>query len=63
MSNRPRPRARPTRSFRVRGIKRRKPDMSKLSRALILLAQSQAEKEAETEHRREVGKSSKRSRS
>jgi len=48
VSNRPKNQRR----IRVRGIKRDKPDMRKLSRALILLAQSQAEKDAETEHRR-----------
>lgn len=63
MSNRPRPRPRPSRRIRVRGIKRRNIDLNKLSRAVVLLAHSQAEKDAETEHRREVGKSSKRSRS
>lgn len=40
------------RRIRVRGIKRAKPDLRKLSKALILLAAAQAEKEAETEHRR-----------
>lgn len=59
MSNKPRPR--PSRRIRVRGIKRAKPDMRKLSQALILLAQSQAEKEAETQHRRREDKDSKRS--
>lgn len=49
MSNKPRNQRR----IRVRGIRRAKPDMRKLSRALIMLAQSQAEKDAETQHRRQ----------
>ena len=38
------------RDIRVRGIRRRKVDASKLGRALIELAQAQAEKEAQAEH-------------
>lgn len=48
MSNKPKDR----RHIRVRGIRRTKPDMRKLSRAIIMLAQSQAEKDAEVEHKR-----------
>ena len=40
------------RRVRVRGIRRTKPDLRKLSRALILLAQAQAEKDAETDYQR-----------
>lgn len=39
-----------SRHIRVRGIRRRQVDASKLGRALIELAQAQAEKEAQAEH-------------
>jgi hypothetical protein len=38
------------RRIRVRGIRRERPDVSKLARALIELAQAQAEAEARAEH-------------
>jgi hypothetical protein len=41
------------RRIRVRGIKRKTPDLRRLGRALIEFAQQQAEIEAETEHGRE----------
>lgn len=50
------------RRVRVRGIRRSKPDMRKLSRALIMLAQSEAEKAAETEHTRRTKRRSPESR-
>jgi len=40
------------RRIRVRGIRRNPPDIRKLGQAIIALAQAQAEKEAETEHKR-----------
>lgn len=40
------------RRIRVRGIRRNPPDIRKLGQAIIALAQAQAEKDAETEHRR-----------
>lgn len=40
-----------SRHIRVRGIRRRTVDASKLGRALIELAQAQAEKEAQVEHK------------
>jgi hypothetical protein len=39
------------RRIRVRGIRRETPDLSKLARALIELAQAQVEAEAQAEHR------------
>lgn len=44
------------RRIRVRGIPRKKPDLRKLSKALILLAQAQREKEAEVQLRRRQNK-------
>lgn len=41
---------RPERRIVVRGVRRDPPDLHKLSRALIALAQAQAEKEAERQH-------------
>lgn len=38
------------RRIRVRGIRRERPDLPKLARALIELAQAQAEAEAQAEH-------------
>ena len=38
------------RRIRVRGIRRKNPDLRKLARALIELAQAQAEAEAQGEH-------------
>jgi hypothetical protein len=40
------------RRIRVRGIRRHPPDLRKLGQAIIALAQAQAEKEAEIEHKR-----------
>lgn len=39
------------RQIGIRTDKRAEPDIRKLTRALLALAQAQAEKEAETEHR------------
>lgn len=44
------------RRIRVRGIRRKSPDLSKLARALIDLAQAQAETEAEEQHKAQPGK-------
>ena len=44
------------RRIRVRGIRREKPDVSKLARALIELAQAQAETEARGEHEAQTTK-------
>lgn len=41
---------RPQRRLRVRAIHRAQPDLSKLARALIELAQAQVEAEAQAEH-------------
>lgn len=41
---------RPQRRLRVRAIHRAQPDLSKLARALIELAQAQVEAEAQVEH-------------
>ncbi len=41
------------RRIRVRAIRRERPDLAKLGRALIDLAQAQAETEAEQAHRRQ----------
>lgn len=41
------------RRIRVRAIRRERPDLAKLGRALIDLAQAQAEAEAEQAHRRQ----------
>jgi hypothetical protein len=41
------------RRIRVRAIRRERPDLAKLGRALIELAQAQAEAEAEQVHRRQ----------
>ncbi len=38
------------RRIRLRGIRREQPDLSKLARALIEIAQAQAEAEAQAEH-------------
>lgn len=43
-------RRRAERRFRVRGERRDPPDMRKLGKALISLAQAEAEKEAQAEH-------------
>lgn len=43
------------RRIRVRGIRRREPDLRKLARALIDLAQAQAEAEAEQQHTQQAG--------
>ena len=48
------------RRIRVRAIRRDRPDLRKLSRAVIMLAQAQAEKEATASHAR--SKSAKRRR-
>lgn len=40
------------RNIRVRGVRREEPDLRKLSRALIALAQAQLEVDAESSHRR-----------
>ncbi|TMQ91740.1 hypothetical protein ETD83_29500 [Actinomadura soli] len=45
--NRPR---REERRFRVRGVRRDPPDMRKLGKALISLAQAEAERQAQVEH-------------
>lgn len=42
------------RRIRVHAIRRERPDLAKLGRALIDLAQAQAEVEAERTHRRQV---------
>ncbi len=44
------------RRIRVRGIRREKPDLSKLARALLDLAQAQNEAEAEAEHEKQTSK-------
>jgi hypothetical protein len=36
----------------VRGVRREPPDLRKLSRALIALAEAQAEKDAQSQHER-----------
>ncbi|WUI02870.1 hypothetical protein OHR68_14035 [Spirillospora sp. NBC_00431] len=38
------------RRFRVRGVRRDPPDMRKLGKALISLAQAEAERQAQAEH-------------
>ncbi|MGQ4268580.1 hypothetical protein [Nocardiopsis changdeensis] len=38
------------RRFVVRGVRREKPDMRKLGRALLSLAQAEAEREAQAQH-------------
>ena len=44
------------RRIRVRGIRREKPDLSKLARALLDLAHAQNEAEAEAEHKKQTSK-------
>lgn len=39
----------------VRGVRKEQPDLRRLARALIELAQAEAERDAETEHRRSEG--------
>ncbi len=46
-----------SRRLRVRGIRRTQPDLPKLARALIDLAQAQAEIEARTEYEGRVSQS------
>lgn len=41
------------RNIRVRGVRRSEPDLRKLSRALIALAEAQLEAEAEAAHRKQ----------
>jgi hypothetical protein len=43
------------RRIRVRGIRRKDPDLRKLARALVDLALAEAEAEAEEQHRRRSG--------
>ncbi len=43
--------ARRNKNIRVRGVRRSEPDVRKLSRALIALAEAQLETEAEAAHR------------
>lgn len=49
------------RRIRIRVVRRDPPDLKKLSRALIALAQAQAEKEAEEQHHRDKKPPKKRS--
>lgn len=42
------------RNIRVRGIRRGTPDMHRLARVLIAIAQAEAEAAAEAEHRRDA---------
>jgi hypothetical protein len=42
------------RHIRVRAIRRKEPDLRKLARALIELAQAQAETDAEAEHAKRI---------
>ena len=49
------------RRIRVRGVRLEKPDLSKLARALIELAQAQVETEAQAEHRARQEKTRRRS--
>jgi hypothetical protein len=44
------------RRMRVRGIRRESPDLRKLARAMIDLAQAQLEAEAEQQHKQQTGK-------
>ena len=49
------------RRIRVRGIRRERPDLSKLARALIDIALAQAEAEAQAEHQTRTKKGHRRS--
>lgn len=51
-SRRQNKRARSTRRFTVRGVRRDQVDMGKLSKALIGLATAEAERQAQAEHTR-----------
>ena len=44
---------RKNRNIRVRGVRRSEPDLRKLSRALIALAEAQLEADAQASHREE----------
>jgi len=48
------------RRIRVRAIRRKEPDLRKLARALIELAQAQAEADAQAEHAEKVEENPKR---
>lgn len=44
------------RHIRVRGVRREQPDLRRLARVIIEIAEAEAEHEAETEHRRATGR-------